>query len=63
MKCPFKKVITIDTETDWIGRKVTAIDFGECDNLNCAAAVTSISHGSCGTKIKLFDHCKLMEEK
>jgi hypothetical protein len=61
MKCPFKKIITIDN-TDIRG-KITTIDFGECDDVNCAAAATTICLGSCGTRIKEFDHCKLMEGK
>ena len=57
MKCPFKKITTIDAETDYVGQKKISIDFGACDWKICSAAIT---HQDCSSHT-FFDGCKLME--
>ena len=58
MKCPFKKIVTVDTETDWVGQTRTSVDFGSCDYFNCMAAIVHTNiYGS-----QDFKGCKLLEK-
>lgn len=57
MKCPFKKIVTVDTNI--FGEKTTAVTFGDCDGLDCMACDVGVNPPD----TKYIRGCKLIKEK